>query len=816
MPPVRMTRAEYEAQYGVKPSAAISELDNDAPIPVRMTRAEYNAIYRPELTQNQDNGFVADLRRGGEQAVEAVNRGVERQDELKQRGFLSRQLGRFTTGLEAAGGALGSIGEGVFRALPGGTTIANKLGELTESGIKTVAESEVGQSSKAAFETLPEGVQTFAQDIGRGAMGALGVGGALVAPGATSAVTRPVIRSAQETINSLGRTAFRGGNERAIERVTQEIFDIENNYAKTRNKLDRDPTASESRLRIAQSNVLNNAVDNDGLIRTKQKGGAIDQYKNTPITPDGLTLVDVEDVVKRNLETENKTINLKELRVNMLAGMMDSGLEGADLTAALKRVEREIEGLSKRADEFGNVLLSKIQDSKIATTNSIDYSKPVGVTYRKTLARIYKETIEDKSDLPVKQWNQELAKYYKDIDRLADLDGKRVKGGRLGKYTANVAGSAIGAVAGTAGGGTGALIGGIVGGEVASAIRGRAMAGTFNRGVNGEMPQSRILSQANARAGIKDLSKPDLQVGAPKTLLSDPDLPPAVRKEITKIESQIKLNVKQQKAAIAAGDFTLVETLKGVYQVLVDRLKEVIADYRKNGPSLGLSIRKSVTPESVARAADPEDIRLLARVIDDPSLAKIDPDIRRVLYDMGLGRATEDELVRFAKDVIDTRDGVANRQILQRDLNENQNQATAAPTIAQNISDTVPPTTKSATTKTTDTPTNLLEEAKKYKSAGQITKQTTDYARIEGAELDPSTIKLSGDVTEKTAKQRAANMSDPENNSPVTLKVNKDGTLQVVDGNARVTAFGNQGKTIKTYIIDLKKSDKDALNKLFR
>lgn len=87
-----------------------------------------------------------------------------------------------------------------------------------------------------------------------------------------------------------------------------------------------------------------------------------------------------------------------------------------------------------------------------------------------------------------------------------------------------------------------------------------------------------------------------------------------------------------------------------------------VADSVAN-PAVGMSIRKSVSPASVARKADRADIRLLARVIDDPSLAKTNPAVRRVLSDMGLANATEDELVRFAKEVIDESEGVATRTV---------------------------------------------------------------------------------------------------------------------------------------------------------
>lgn len=79
-------------------------------------------------------------------------------------------------------------------------------------------------------------------------------------------------------------------------------------------------------------------------------------------------------------------------------------------------------------------------------------------------------------------------------------------------------------------------------------------------------------------------------------------------------------------------------------------------------PAIGMSIRKTVTPESVAKRADKEDMRILAAVIDDVKTARTFPEINRVLDNMGLGKATDDELISFAKSVFDAKDGVV-RQV---------------------------------------------------------------------------------------------------------------------------------------------------------
>ncbi len=187
-----------------------------------------------------------------------------------------------------------------------------------------------------------------------------------------------------------------------------------------------------------------------------------------------------------------------------------------------------------------------------------------------------------------------------------------------------------------------------------------------------------FLKSINAGAKKVDLKVPDKKIvvkaGVPKT------------KEITALEAKIAKNVDSQKAAIKANDFELVAKLKVVYQKLVTELKVLIEDYKKNGIPLGMSIRKSITPESVAKKADKEDIKFLAAVIDDIKGARMSPGANRLLDNMGLGKATDDEVVSFAKDVIDSKDGLS-RQV------------------------------KGATP-------NLLEEAKKYKSAEDFVKKT--------------------------------------------------------------------------------------------
>lgn len=204
--------------------------------------------------------------------------------------------------------------------------------------------------------------------------------------------------------------------------------------------------------------------------------------------------------------------------------------------------------------------------------------------------------------------------------------------------------------------------------------KGQQGAGQMRRSYTSESasPQSKTLSQNKATAAPssknptnaisktvqrdRDLRKPDKMIVAKKNIKKTP--------EIKKIEAKIAENVRSQKAAIKAKDYTLVAKLKKAYDVLVAELKKAIKYLNENG-SVGMSIKKSVTPESVAKRADDADMGVLDYVIRDYDNAILDPNVNRTLSDMGLGKATREERIRFAKEVFDEQAGVASRSVVE-------------------------------------------------------------------------------------------------------------------------------------------------------
>jgi uncharacterized protein YcfJ len=361
-----------------------------------------------------------------------------------------------------------------------------------------LAENNFGKTGTGAriFEGIHAATQDLAEDPYQLAPYFLMAKGAIESklPGVDKAISKtasPVIKVGEkiasvipEAIKSPIKTykasqvkAEAKVNDQIIKQRTNELENIENNYAKLRKNRDfsQDQNAS-SRQRVASTDVLVNAVDEAGTINTKKSGGAIEQYKK-------MTLDHAEGVVRKNLVRLNETVNLSKVESELTKAVYDSGLEGADLKNALNNVKKEISGYRLKADVNGDVPLALIHDAKISTTNGIDYNTPADVkAYRKAIARGLKKTVEKNSEFPVEDVNKALSPYLQDIKYLESLDGRKVKGGKLGKYFSQVTGTMIGGAMGSAiGGPIGSAIGGIAGREISGKMVSSNLSKTFGK-----------------------------------------------------------------------------------------------------------------------------------------------------------------------------------------------------------------------------------------------------------------------------------------------------------------------------------------------
>lgn len=625
MPPVSMTRAEYEKKYGVAPVAPpVSKIDT-TPSPIRMSREEYTKTYgvTPEGKKPENNPVQNILERKPSFPAN--------EDTSNPLGNIARTFGNIPSSAINLGRTLVTdpaqnilesdkaildiyknrgLVEGTKDILGGFADTYLSAGEAIYGGIEEAYNALLDNPKDAVEKTSNSLAKIGIEDplfipsllYGGEAVGSKDLISKIASPITRGADTRltPIITEAGKGVEEAIGDISKGIREKQVADTADEIYAVEQNYSKAR-KLNQYATdgGSDSRARIARSNVLEGSVTTDGVIRTKQPGGAVERYRADTI--DGY-----EDVVKKGLEREGSKANLVEVRRALVLEVNRSGLEGADLVTAMNGIKKEIAGLARRADESGNIFLAKLHDAKIGTTRNINYqTPPETATYRKAVARAYKNTIENKSNLNVKQVNDELAKYYKDIERLEGLDGLRVKGGKLGKYTAQIAGNVGGGlVGGVVGGIPGAAIGTVVGGEISSSLKGRALSESFGKLKEGEIPRSSILEDAKAQnqlPKVVDLKTPDPIVGVRK------DIPKT--KEVIEIEAQIKNNVRKQKAAIKAGDFTLVEKLKEIYQALVEKLREVVKVITEKGPPQRGFIRIGGEGKDVARSGTKSSVK---------------------------------------------------------------------------------------------------------------------------------------------------------------------------------------------------------------
>lgn len=598
-----MTRKQYEAKYGIAPViSSASDLDTSV-APVRMTRAEYDAKYGQK---EEKAGLLTPAKEAVSNLGQTYANYPKKIAENVKAGTEDIKKGDVLKGVVKIGArTAGDIASTIFAPInvPLEAVGVNKLTDYlgtklgTDVPLKNIiplVSPFLGDTGNKSFsESVSDipAIQNFAvthpnaeEDFSRAMMLLFaGLEKGKIEPKTALPRTVEQIKLAGEKAKEIPVKIKEQRAVQATQKIEKEIANIEKNYTTIRQANEKLADGGEaSRKRISQTDVLVDAVDKDGTIRTKQPGGAVEQYRK-------LTLDGSEGIVRDNLIREGKKINIAEVGKELTAKVYRSGLEGADLIKAIRGIKTELEGLALRADELGNIELSKIHDAKISTTNNINYQKDSTPTikYRKAKALAYKELVENKSNVAVevngkkygiKEINAELQKYYQDLERLEALDGKKVKGGKLGKYSAQIAGNiAGGAVGGTIGGLGGAAVGTIVGGETASFLKGKSMSKTFGEATGKDPIKNAILERAKEEGKLPaevNLKIPDVKVGVPKGIQKT--------KEMLKVENDIAKNVEQQKTAIKAGDFTLVATLKEVYQVLVQYLKDLVKEIRKN------------------------------------------------------------------------------------------------------------------------------------------------------------------------------------------------------------------------------------------
>lgn len=252
---------------------------------------------------------------------------------------------------------------------------------------------------------------------------------------------------------------------------------------------------------VANTDLLQGSVDSSGKIDTLSKGGAVDQFNQI--------INKFDSAISDGLDREGISIPFDKVKTALNDSTQSSRIAGGAKTRLINQINDEISGLQNDVDKNGNIPLSKLQDAKISSTQGVDYTKPETKINAKTIASVYRKLIEDNSKLPVKQVNAELSKYYTVQDYLEALNGKTVKGGKLGTYFAKT----IGAVAG------GHLplgpIGPLIGSEIAGTIKGTALENTFGPLINKDFQPSDLIKNTVSESTQPRLGLPSPKPGSP-------------------------------------------------------------------------------------------------------------------------------------------------------------------------------------------------------------------------------------------------------------------------------------------------------------
>lgn len=157
-----------------------------------------------EIEPPSDAG--SDLSRGFSNAKQSFSEGLDRQNLASQRSTKAgRVSGTLGAGFRAAGEAIGSLIGGGIRAIPGGTTVMNKVDDVVGSAVDKTVTSKPYKGLESGFKKLPTGVQQTIGDVGNVAMGALGIAEPLVAPGATRALAQGIKTFAETGIKEVGQ-----------------------------------------------------------------------------------------------------------------------------------------------------------------------------------------------------------------------------------------------------------------------------------------------------------------------------------------------------------------------------------------------------------------------------------------------------------------------------------------------------------------------------------------------------------------------------------------------------------------------------------
>ncbi len=366
--------------------------------------------------------------------------------------------------------------------------IAGTVLDVATVGATRPATAGMKQTSSGLF--TKQGIKNIAKgagigygyDVSLGLQGARGedrTGGKAFIPGLGTAIGGgiPTITEGVQSVKN--RLAPDYSLNKTVTKNTQDLNKITANNSSLRKVIEKNKSKGYETLSdVANTDLLAGSVDNTGTIRTEN---AIAELNNI-IKP-------AEAVISQNLKKEGRKLPLTFVEKKLKESVTNSSLEGKALKTALNSIDDEIAGYSLRADADGFISLDKIHDAKVNKYATINYLNPETKVGDKVIAKALKEIVEGNTkSVDVNKVNKELGRFYAMQSFLEKLDGKKVQGGKLGKYFAQTVGGMVGSHFGP--------IGTIIGAEAGGRIKGDILSRTLS-GKTGKIPvRSQILEEA--------------------------------------------------------------------------------------------------------------------------------------------------------------------------------------------------------------------------------------------------------------------------------------------------------------------------------
>lgn len=411
---------------------------------------------------------------------------------MEEKGALKEALG---TGIEAGAtiAPTGSLTSGT-KALLGGK-LAGK--PILQGGLRNALEGAItsGAASTGAAiaenKKLPEALSSITSStlLGGGAGFGLGLGSRALSkiPQKVSNIINP-----EQSINNI--------TNKSSDYLKKELNKLTDKYAvlgkikESARSKGYDPIDLISKADFEkEGGLFKNAVDSDGTITTLGEGGVRERYYDKYVSP-------IENVVTKNIENEGTKIPLGLVKKRLLESIDSVGLKGKTKISAQRNIEDEIQGLALDADKDGYIPLKDIQLAKIDKYRNINFMDPSSKLYDKTVANTYKSLVEKYvKGIDVEKVNKEIGNHLQALKLIEKLDGRKVEGGKLGKYFAQMTGGLIGSHFGP--------LGSAIGSEVAGNLKGKSMQQIL-KGGGGGIEMSPELIQAIQKSKTKTINLP--------------------------------------------------------------------------------------------------------------------------------------------------------------------------------------------------------------------------------------------------------------------------------------------------------------------